>query len=222
MRFGDPGFVYGVALAQTVGHVVLRAADADLLPLRFQDFARVVNEYAEEVHELADDLREQTERQHRLLDEHAFRLAADPTEAEAAPPRESDVPFLNFAPLDNAVLRLKKSAKACDEALASALRSDTRLSDAQRASVDELLGKLEQTLLYAPGLPGREWYRHMIYAPGLETGYSAKTLPGAREAIEGRRWEEANRYLAVIGKVLEAYADRLDQVVAALKPARGA
>ena len=221
-RFGDPGFVYGVALAQTVGHVVLRAADADLLPLRFQGFARVVSQYAEEVHKLADDMRERTERQHRLLDEHAFRLAADPTEAEVAPPRESDVPFLNFAPLDNAVLRLKKCAKMCDEALAGSLRPERRLSDAQRASVDELLGKMEQTLIYAPGLPGREWYRHMIYAPGLETGYSAKTLPGAREAIEGRRWEEADRYLAVIGKVLDAYSDRLDQVVKALKPDRGA
>ena len=31
-RFGDPGFVYGVALARTTGRLVLRAADADLGP----------------------------------------------------------------------------------------------------------------------------------------------------------------------------------------------
>jgi len=42
------------------------------------------------------------------------------------------------------------------------------------------------------GLPGREWYQHMVYAPGFHTGYGVKTLPGIREAIEERRWDEAN------------------------------
>ena len=40
------------------------------------------------------------------------------------------------------------------------------------------------------------WYPNLIYAPGLLTGYGAKTLPGVREAIEGRRWSEATDYIA--------------------------
>jgi N-acetylated-alpha-linked acidic dipeptidase len=64
VRFGDPGFVYGVVLARTIGRIVLRVADAEVLPLRFRPFARAVEQYSNEVHKLAEDMREQTERQH--------------------------------------------------------------------------------------------------------------------------------------------------------------
>ena len=63
------------------------------------------------------------------------------------------------------------------------------------------------------GLPRREWYRHMIYAPGLHTGYEAKTLPAIREAIEDRRWEEANQYIVVVAATLDAYRTALDRAI---------
>ena len=77
---------------------------------------------------------------------------------------------------------------------------------------------MEQTLLSPQGLPGREWFRHMIYAPGLKTGYGVKTLPGVREAIEDRRWPEAERYAAIIGDVLNAYCERLERAAAIPAP----
>jgi N-acetylated-alpha-linked acidic dipeptidase len=212
VRFGDPGFVYGVVLARTIGRIVLRVADAEVLPFRFRPFARAVEQYSNEVHKLAEDMREQTERQHQLLDQHAFELAADPTEPHAPPAREASVPFLNFAPLDNAVLRLKGTAKACDEALEKLSAPECRLSDAQAAALDNLLQGIEQTLTYQQGLPGRGWYRHMIYAPGLQTGYGAKTLPGVREGIEQRHWDDVAQYMNVIASVLNAYSDRLEQL----------
>ena len=79
-----------------------------------------------------------------------------------------------------------------------------------------LLG-MEQRLLSADGLPGREWYRHLIYAPGLYTGYGVKTLPGIREAIEERQWDLANRYAGLTGKALEGYCNELDKATALLK-----
>ncbi len=216
LRFGDPDFAYGVALAKTIGHVILRVAEADLLPMRFGEFADTVGQYVEEIHKLADDLRERTDRQNRLLDEHAFQLAADPTEHRVPPARESPVPHFNFAPLDNALLKLKKSARNCDEACARAVRSDSGLNEAQRTRLNGLVRGLEQTLIYPHGLPGRGWYRHMIYAPGLHTGYGVKTLPGLREAIEQRLWAEADQYMTIIADALSAYSDRLDQATAAL------
>lgn len=217
LRFGDPDFAYGVALAQTIGHVMLRVAEADVLPLRFNDFADTVGQYADELHKLADGMRERTDQQNRLLDENAFTLAADPTETYLPPERETSVPFFNFSPLDNALLRLKKSARACDETCRQATQLEPGASGAQLVRLNGLLQGMEQTLLHPPGLPGREWYRHMIYAPGLHTGYGVKTLPGVREAIEQRRWPEAERYLTIIAGVLEAYSDRLDQATASLK-----
>ena len=77
---------------------------------------------------------------------------------------------------------------------------------------------MEQTLLDAKGLPGRPWYQHLVYAPGLYTGYGVKTLPGVREAIEERRWDEANRYVVATANVLDGYAARVDAARKALAP----
>ncbi|MBI4625892.1 MAG: M28 family peptidase [Verrucomicrobia bacterium] len=213
-RFGDPGFAYGVVLARIAGRVMLRLANADVVPLRFGDFADAVAQYVGEVHRLADSMRESTEMQHRMFGENLFKLAADPTKTQLPPERDAPVPVLNLAPLDNALLRLKKSAKAGDAALARATKADASRDDARRVELDAVLRSLEPALLHAPGLPGREWFRHMIYAPGLKTGYGVKTLPGVREAIEDRRWPEAERYASVIGDVLNAYCDRVDRAAA--------
>ena len=57
----------------------------------------------------------------------------------------------------------------------------------------------------------------MIYAPGRFTGYGAKTLPGVREAIEERRFDDANVYAGRTAKVLEAYAARLEAAKATIE-----
>ena len=67
----------------------------------------------------------------------------------------------------------------------------------------------------ASGLPGRDWFKHRIYAPGTYTGYGVKTLPGLREAVEGDRLEEAAKQSDEVIRVLRtlnsqiAEADRL-------------
>ena len=75
----------------------------------------------------------------------------------------------------------------------------------------------DRTLLADKGLPGRPWYKNVIYAPGLETGYGVKTLPGVREALEGKRWTEANQYAGLTAGALEAYAASLDKATALMK-----
>ena len=210
-RFGDPGFVYGVALAQTAGRIMLRTAEADVLPHVTSDFAETVERYAGELHKLADTMRENTEQQHRLLDEKLHNLAADPKRGFAAPVREADVPVLNFAPLDNALLRLKKTTKSCDESLSAAMKLGLKPDSSKLRELNTILRSLEQTLLWSEGLPNRPWFRHMIYAPGAKTGYAVKTLPGLREAIEDRRWSDTEKFAGIIAGSLDAYCDALDR-----------
>jgi len=210
LRFGDPGLQYGVTEAQTVGHLVLRVADAAVLPWQFTDLAQVYGGYVHELHALADQQRAQTHALIELLDAHAFELSADPLEPRSPPVRQTEVPFLDFAPLDNALTRLERSARAYDAAYAAAAAQGLVLSDPQRRELDGLLQGLEQALTDQRGLPGRPWYRHLIYAPGMLTGYGAKTMPGVREAIEGRRWDEANDYVVATAAALQNYCARLD------------
>jgi N-acetylated-alpha-linked acidic dipeptidase len=124
------------------------------------------------------------------------------------------VPYLNFSSLDNAVSRLEQSARAFDREYARLSASDDARVVAERERINASLTTLEETLTDAHGLPGRDWFQHMIYAPGRRTGYGVKTLPGIREAIEERQWDEANQYIGVVSRALNAYSTRLDKAIA--------
>jgi N-acetylated-alpha-linked acidic dipeptidase len=213
-RFGDPGFVYEAVLAKTVGRLIMRAADSDLPVQEESDFADTISGYVTEIKKLADDKREAQAIQAKLLADHAFELAADPTKSSGVPTALLPVPGIDFTPLDKATANLRKSAAAYDAALS---RNGARLSPAARARLLALMQTLDQTLAPADvGLPGRSWYRNLIYAPGRLTGYGAKTLPGVREAIEEQRWPEATKYIAITANVLNAYSARLGQATAVL------
>ncbi|HWX67722.1 MAG TPA: transferrin receptor-like dimerization domain-containing protein [Rhodanobacter sp.] len=215
-RFGDPTFEYGVALSKVAGHIVLRTADANVLPMRFGDFSSTLDRYVGELHKLVDDTRKATEQQHQLLDLHAFALDADPIRPLAAPARDSDVPTIDLAPLDQAAKQLEQSAQAYQAAYSKRAATDFNMPASQQQQLNQLIGSMEQTLTDPAGLPGRAWFKHLIYAPGMLTGYGVKTVPGAREAIEARRWDEANRYAMVTAKVLDHYRAQLDQLTAVL------
>ena len=216
VRFGDPTFAYGIAEAETVGHTVLRMADAPVLPLQFSGFASTMRDYVDQLHKLVEEKRTRVAELTVLLDHNDFGLAADPTRAVAAPAREGPVPEVNLATLDAVLTRLQSSAAAYDGAYTRLASGTIALTTAQRAQLNALLQGMEQRLTDARGLPGRDWYRHFIYAPGVLTGYGVKTLPGVREAIEGNRWDEANRYAAITAEVLGAYCDGIDRATALL------
>jgi N-acetylated-alpha-linked acidic dipeptidase len=214
-RFVDPTFEYGVTLAKVAGRIMLRAAQADLIPARESDFAASIAGYDEDLHKLADSMRTKTNELTKLLDDESYKLTSNPDTPRAPPARVSDVPYLNFAELDNAVLRLEQSAKSFDKEYSRLDAGSDPANKAARDRVNGALTVLEQSLMDPHGLPGREWYQHMIYAPGLHTGYGVKTLPGIREAIEERRWDEANQYMGVVSRALNAYSERMDRAIAA-------
>ena len=76
-------------------------------------------------------------------------------------------------------------------------------------NINAQLAAVEHALTLTDGLPGRPWYRHQIYAPGLYAGYEVKTLPGVRESIEQKQWKAAEEQAARVGKVLENAAEKI-------------
>jgi len=212
--FDDPGLEYGAALSKTVGRLVLRIADADTPPQHFTDFSDTVATYVDEVEKLAEDRRKEDEKRARLFADDAFKLASDPLKPVGGAIDKPLTPHMSFAPLENAADALAKSAKAYDAAYAE---KGAGLSPDARTKLNGLLRDIDQLLLDDRGLPERPWYRHMIYAPGRFTGYGAKTLPGVREAIEERRFDDAEEYVTRTAAVLSAYAARLDQARAVVE-----
>jgi N-acetylated-alpha-linked acidic dipeptidase len=219
MRFGDPTFAYGLALAQTGGHAVLRLADAEILPFDFSDFADTVSGYLGEIKALTQDMREETLELDRELEDDVFALAADPTKAYRAPKAQDPVPDLNFAPLENAVSTLRKSAEEYRKARHDLEASGRKLAGNQQMRLNEIIFRTERALTMSEGLKGRPWFIHEIYAPGFYTGYGVKTLPSVREAIEQRQWDEADQQLIVVAKTLEAYSREIGQATVILQSA---
>jgi N-acetylated-alpha-linked acidic dipeptidase len=217
VKFEDPDFQYTLATAQFGGRLMLRLANADVLPWRFENLARTVSRYATEVQKLAEDMRTQTAQRNEVISSGAYRLAADPTRTFVPPQPKAPVPYLNFAPLQNAVARLDTSAAAF------AKLDLARLSNDDAVRLDGILLKSERALTRTEGLPRRPWYRHQIYAPGYYTGYGVKTLPGIREAVEERNWMEAAEQITKTAQTIEAFATEIDRaasVARAAQPAR--
>ena len=210
-KFDDPDFQYAVALAQLGGRLTMRLADAETLPVRFDGFLRAVSSYVDELVKMADTMRKDTEDRNRTIADHSFELASDPRVPFVAPVSRSPVPYLNFAPLENALARLRTSARLFEE---QQQRAAAPLPLETRKKLDQNFIQCDRALLRPEGLPRRPWYKHEIYAPGYYTGYDAKTIPGVREAIEERRWDDANAQIPIVAQTLDAMAQQIDRATA--------
>ncbi len=132
----------------------------------------------------------------RYVDE-VTRLAATSKPATA----------IDLKPLREAVEKLRRNADAYDRALRATAMSGRKINELK--TLNRLLYQSERKLLSDAGLPRRDWFKHQIYAPGFYTGYGVKTLPGVREALEQKSWEEASAQARIIGKTLEAMSEQI-------------
>lgn len=219
-HFDDTKFVYGCALAQTAGTTVMRLADADILPLDYSELTDTIRGYVNELKELLMHQQAESKELNTEIQEGVFNATSDPEKPFVEPKPEVFPPFLNFAPLDNGVAALDRSAGHFQKAV-EAVESNggNALANASRSQVNQLMIETERKLTRPEGLPGRAWYRHELYAPGVYTGYDVKTLPAVREAIEQRQWDEAGKQIAIVGKVLDDEAQAIDAVASSLEKA---
>jgi len=210
-HYSDTNFVYGRALAQTIGTTVLRLSEAEVAPFEFSDLADVVRKYTEDLQSLLKHKQEAIEERNKEFDEGVFLATSDPQHPKGPPEAEATPPELNFAPLQNASKALTASAKKYQQAVA---RAQPRFGDPKRAAavgdLNQILLQAERCLTDPAGLPRRSWFKHLLYAPGIYSGYGAKTMPGVREGIELGHYEEAEKEIARVAKVLDAETALLD------------
>jgi N-acetylated-alpha-linked acidic dipeptidase len=220
-HFSDTDFVYGRALAQTGGTAVLRLADAELLPFEFGDFADTLQTYLKELKTLSQKMHDDIAERNREIDEGVFNATNDPKKPLVPPVVETVPPHLNFAPLDNAVDELARSAADYRKALEHVnANGGAALASASLADVNRLLIESERKLTTPEGLPNRPWFKHQIYAPGFHTGYAAKTVPAVRESIEQKQWKQADEAIVVVSRVLQNEAALISSAAAKLAAAK--
>lgn len=221
-HYGDTNYVYGRALARTIGTTVLRLADAEVIPCEFGRLAEVVRKYTGELQDLLHHQQAEIEERKTELADGVYQAVSDPWHPRLPPPDEATPPELNFAPLLNAVKALQGAAKGYQKALALAQPGFGKAANAPAVQeLNQLLLQAERRLTDPAGLPHRPWYKHLLYAPGIYSGYGAKTMPAVREGIELRHYEEADPEIARVAKVLAAETALLDsatKVLARIQP----
>ncbi len=125
--------------------------------------------------------------------------------------REREHP-LDTASVESSLRQLQGEAEAWKR-WAERNRETLARDKAAAREVNQALLTAELKLALARGLPGRPWYRHQVYAPGLFTGYGVKTLPGLRESLEQDEPAEAQRH----AEYLSAAIQRLETHLRALR-----
>jgi N-acetylated-alpha-linked acidic dipeptidase len=218
-HFSDTDFVYGKALAQTVGLTVMRLADADVIPYRFSNLADTVNDYLKDVQKLLKDKQDAVKERNRQLDDGVFKAVNDPRRPTVAPNREIVPPFINFAPLQNATDALARAGERYNKALAAALKANP--DAAKLSALNTRLLTAERLLTNEQGLPTRPYYKHMLYAPGLYTGYAPKTVSGIRESIELKNYSLAEQEVPRVAKAVSDEAAFVEQIAEELEKMAG-
>jgi N-acetylated-alpha-linked acidic dipeptidase len=217
MHFSDSSFVYGKALAQTMGVAVMRLANADLLPFRFTNLAETAKNYATELQRLRDSRFDQISETNRSIDDGVYLAISDPRDPVRAPERKVVPPQFNFAPLLNALDSLTSAAKRYDRVATNATSVTMTASKAATLKgVNERLVQAERALTSNDGLKGRSWYKHLLYAPGFYTGYGVKTMPSVRESIEEGEWNQVDGEIARVAQALTREASLISQLTAEL------
>lgn len=117
-------------------------------------------------------------------------------------------PRVDFAPALAAADELTRTAKGLTEQISTGLaRGDS--SCPNWYEVNRTLARTEQAFLLEDGLPHRPWYKHALYAPGMDSGYAPVALPAVTEAVEVRDFSEAQRQISAVEATIHQASHRI-------------
>jgi len=172
-----------VCMADLWSRVVMRLADAPVLPLRYSDTAQFAIDQLQALADRAEDA--------GAGKPDSLKLAA------------------SVAPALAAAQRLLAASQKAEGVADAALARGSVSGDPGGYNAAVLRA---ERLLLGPGLPGRTWFRHELYAPGLNTGYAAVPLPRLGQAVldaDPRAWSAGVKPVA---EALDRAASELARV----------
>jgi N-acetylated-alpha-linked acidic dipeptidase len=219
-HFVDTDFVYGRALSQTAGSAVMRLAGAQFIPMDYAPQAEAIDKYEAELEKLLKDKQDEFTERDTQIKEGVFTATRDPRRPMLPPPLETVPPYMNFAPMKNAIGALQKSAEHYSQALASfKSKGSPALPEKSLTLINADLIRVSRLFLDQQGLPERPWFKNQIYAPGAYTGYGAKPIAAVREYMDEKKWAEAEAQVPRVSRVIESAAAGIDKAAEDLEHA---
>ncbi|KAK0632996.1 hypothetical protein B0T14DRAFT_50323 [Immersiella caudata] len=226
-KFGDRGFVHHRAMAQIMSLITAQVADLPLISFKANAYANALGKYVKTVEDKLNAALHpaKTLDAAALSDEAIFELRASHRETSKIfnDDRTNKVPSREALDFKKALERLHKAVFKLQEA---ALELDERAKELETRThmhvpwwkwpkrlrlaleirkVNNKYKYLERDFLYAEGLDSRPWFKHVVFAPGLWTGYAGAVFPGLVESIDTEDWMNAKRWVDIIeGRILTA------------------
>jgi len=117
---------------------------------------------------------------------------------------------LDLKPLRKSIDQLRDAAGKYESALAKVRQSNLGADDSLN-ELNRTLYASERAFRYEAGLPRRDWFKHLAYAPGFYTGYGVKTLPGIREALEQKELDEARQFIPIVSASVDRLRDDVEK-----------
>jgi N-acetylated-alpha-linked acidic dipeptidase len=213
--YGDPGFHYHATIAKIWALYTAKLAETPVIPFNATDYADALKKYIETV---------ETKIESAIMgissEAEDLEARARPTIALSSSTGSLHALKLSFHKLHHAVAALRTAAANHDShasALAEKAGEDipwwkwtTRIKLYYRVrKVNDKYKYLERQFLYKKGLDGRPWFKHVVFAPGLWTGYAGAVFPGLVEAIDAKDYDNASRWVDIIGEALKKAAKSL-------------
>jgi N-acetylated-alpha-linked acidic dipeptidase len=126
-----------------------------------------------------------------------------------------DAAKLNLSAAHKAAGELEHASSEAESRLKPVVASG-KLTSAQATAVNQLLMKGEANFVSPAGIPGRPWFKHILYSARYT--YAHLELPAITEAVEAGNWDEAQRQTEILVNALHAESALMQQVTALLQP----
>ncbi|KXJ91270.1 hypothetical protein Micbo1qcDRAFT_188715 [Microdochium bolleyi] len=201
-EYGDPGFVYHKAMAQILGLTIAKMSETPLLALNATDYATALKGYVEEVQTKVASKPESF-----TTDAEIFEYRSRPTQPEIT--GDPDMVRVALGRLQKTIVQFRKAAVSLD-AESSRLSEEAnehipwwkiiqkwRLARAIR-TVNTKYKNIERAFLYKEGLDERPWFKHVVFAPGIWTGYAGAVFPGLDESIDKKDFVNTMKWADII------------------------
>ncbi|KAF4556045.1 Transferrin receptor-like dimerization domain-containing protein 2 [Elsinoe fawcettii] len=195
-KYGDPTFEYHVAIAKVLGLLTARLLESPVVAFNATDYAGALERYLNSVKSAA-------------IHEEGFVHSESITNAHLSE---------ELKPLTKAIHRLQEASADFDR-YASSL--EQRAMAAQKGASNELYALirkvnkkyqyLERAFVYDKGLDGRSWFKHVVFAPGLWTGYAGATWPGLVESVQRGDEKGLMRWVEIARKAVEKAIETLEE-----------
>lgn len=200
-KYGDPGFKYHKAMAQLFGVLLANLVDSIVIPFSATDYVDILEGYLNRIENRLDA------EQEPVTEDEIFEIRGRATSDTAK--GSDDALRTSLLAIHEALASFRIAAGKVDEEadwanerlekgiywwdIVTKIRLWKTISE-----VNYKYKYLERQLLYEGGLDGRSFFKHVVYAPGLWTGYSGAVLPGLTESIDANDYSNGLKWANII------------------------